>query len=250
MTYLATSVAFLTRIPVPYRWTGGAEAVGKSSRWFPLVGLLIGAAYVAVFKLASIVFPSMVAAVLVVITEAFLTGALHMDGLADMADGFGGGHTREDVLRIMRDHVIGAYGAVALLLTLALKIAAISGLADSNRAETWLLIAPCVARWATAFSGYQFPYARRTLEEGSGGTGAVSKYVGLKEAIIATLIAIGAAVLIGGWRGLAGWALVVFLTCFFARWAIGRIGGITGDTIGACTESSETLVLLMALGIR
>ena len=123
MSYLATSVALLTRIPIPFRWTGGAEAVGKSSRWFPLVGLLIGAAYLAVFKLASIVFPPMVAAVLVVVAEAFLTGALHMDGLADMADGFGGGHTRDDVLRIMRDQVIGSYGAVALLLTLALKIA-------------------------------------------------------------------------------------------------------------------------------
>jgi cobalamin 5'-phosphate synthase/cobalamin synthase len=250
MTYLATSVAFLTRIPVPYRWTGGAEAVGKSSRWFPLVGLMIGAGYLAIFKLATAAFPSMVAAVLVVITEAFLTGALHMDGLADMADGFGGGHTREDVLRIMRDHVIGAYGAVALLLTLALKIAAITGLAEANRADNWLLLAPCLARWATAFSGFQFPYARRTTEEGSGGTGAVSKYVGITEVLVATLVAVGAAILISGWRGLVCWGLVVFLTTFFGRWAVGRIGGVTGDTIGACTEIGETLVLIMALGIR
>ena len=250
MTCLPTSVAFLTRIPVPQRWTGGAETVGQSARWFPLVGLLIGAAYWAVFRAASSVLPVLVAAILVVATEALLTGALHMDGLADMADGFGGGHTRADVLRIMRDHAIGTYGAATLLLAILLKVAAIVGLAEARRADVWLLLAPCIARWATACMGFAFPYARRTEQEGASGTGGVARFVGWREASIATIITLSAALALGAWRGLAAFGLVVLLSTLFGRWSLRRIGGVTGDTIGACTEISETMVLLTALVLR
>jgi cobalamin synthase len=105
--------------------------------------------------------PSPVVAVLIIAVSARLTGALHLDGLADMADGFGGGHTREDVLRIMRDHVIGAYGAVALILLILLKLAALSALINDDGDATYLIIAPVLGRWASTPLGHFLPYARR-----------------------------------------------------------------------------------------
>ena len=110
------AITFLTRVPIPGRWDFDARDVGKGARWFPLVGTLIGLAYAVAVWALSPFLPALVIGVIVVGLEAVLTGALHLDGLADTADGFGGGHTREDVLRIMRDHAIGSYGGVALVL--------------------------------------------------------------------------------------------------------------------------------------
>src|SRR5262249_2883477 len=107
--------------------------IGKATIWFPFVGALLGA--IQVFAAAILVahLPPLVAAVLVVALGALLTGALHLDGLADTADGFGGGRTRADVLRILRDHAVGAYGVVAVALVLALKIAVLAALVASTR---------------------------------------------------------------------------------------------------------------------
>jgi cobalamin synthase len=107
--------------------------------------------------------PSLVVAVLIVAVNERLTGALHLDGLADMADGFGGGHTREDVLRIMRDHVIGSYGAVALILLVLLKVAALSTLINDDGDATYLILAPVLGRWASTPLGHFLPYARRRI---------------------------------------------------------------------------------------
>lgn len=237
MRDLPTAIAFLTRIPIPVAWTGGAESVGRGARYFPLVGALLGCAYWAIAHLPLPVLP---VAVLIVIAEAFLTGALHMDGLADMADGFGGGHTREDVLRIMKDHLIGAYGAVALLLALLLKCAAIAELLAAR--QLWpLVFAPAAARWATVWLGYRGPYARPA------GTGAVSNFVGWFELLVATLTVLALAVL---WRAqLAFLALlpVPFIAEFLLRWSRRKIGGVTGDVIGATTFVAEILVLLTAV---
>src|SRR3972149_7704890 len=100
-----------------------------------------------------------------------------MDGLADPADGFGGGRTPEDVLRIMRDHAIGAYGASALVLALTVKVAAISALLASGGAARWLLVAPALARWSPVALAHFLPYARP-----GGGLGAtVTDHSGLGE---------------------------------------------------------------------
>ena len=131
---IGASIAFLTRLPLPRAAPVGGTAHGEAELaqavWaFPLAGLVVGVFGAGVYALAlRLGLTSWPAAGLAVTTTLLLTGALHEDGLADTADGFGGGRTREDVLRIMRDHAIGAYGAVAIGLTLALKIAAIAAL--------------------------------------------------------------------------------------------------------------------------
>ena len=131
---LFAAVAFLTRIPI--RRAFSTEQVARAAAWFPLVGGLLGLVYGAVWFGATRVVPPYVAAILVLACEALLTGALHFDGLADMADGFGGGRTRDDVLRIMRDHAIGTYGATALVLLLLLTASCLVALKTPLRSPT------------------------------------------------------------------------------------------------------------------
>src|ERR1035437_10403392 len=148
MRSLLAAIAFMTRTPVPGVTTFDAVEVGKSARWFPAVGLLLGTFYMLLLRLSAARFPASVIAVLIVLAEALLTGALHFDGLADMTDGFGGGRTREDVLRIMRDHAIGSYGGTALVLLIALKVTVIGALIERHQALPFLLLAPALGRWA------------------------------------------------------------------------------------------------------
>jgi cobalamin synthase len=159
-----------------------------------------------------------------------------------MADGFGGGRTREDVLRIMRDHVIGAYGGVALILVILAKVAAISALVETGRADVYLLVAPALARWATVPTARLLPYARR---EGGAGA-AVTEHVGWTEVAGATAIAAAVSAL-AGWRGAACAGAVVVASALNARVCMRRIGGVTGDTLGANTEVCETIVLVVGV---
>ncbi len=245
MRRLLAAVAFLTRAPLPASLAFDATDVGRAALFFPLVGALLGALSVGVrLALDPFLTPLLVAA-LVVAVGALATGALHLDGLADTADGFGGGRTREDVLRIMRDHAVGAYGAVALVLLVGVKIAAIAALVEARRADAFLVVAPALARWATVPLGYALPYARQDQS-----TGAAASHMGKVEVAGATLLAGAIAVSLAGWRGAACWGAVILITAVTARVCLRRIGGVTGDTLGANTEICETLALVLAVALK
>ncbi len=241
MRSLAASLAFLTRIPIPARVGFGAEDVGKAARWFPLVGLLIGTVYVAMLRLLSPVFPPAVVAVLIVLAEALVTGALHMDALADTADGFGGGHTREDVLRIMRDHSIGSYGATALILLIALKVTAIAAIAQRPQALPYLVLAPALGRWSIVPLCRFLSYARDS--------NGAANHIGTAELVWSSLITAAAVAVATQWRGLVSWLAVALLTAWFGRFCFRKIGGITGDTLGANVQIGESAVLLAGLAL-
>lgn len=241
MRSLAASIAFLTRIPVPGGSSFDAGDVGKSARWFPAVGLLLGGVYVLMLHLLALRFPPGVIAVLIVLAEALLTGALHMDALADMADGFGGGHTREDILRIMRDHAIGSYGATALILLVALKVTVVSALVQRQQAVPYLILAPALGRWSIVPLCRFLSYARESK--------AVANHIGTVELMWASLIVAGAAVFAASWHGLACWIAVAAMTTWFGRFCFRAIGGITGDTLGANVQISESIVLLAGLAL-
>jgi cobalamin 5'-phosphate synthase/cobalamin synthase len=246
MKRLFAGIAFLTRVPVPGAATFGAEDVGRATLAFPLVGVFLAALLVAARHVLYPALPATVAAFLLLGLSALLTGALHLDGLADMADGFGGGRTREDVLRIMRDHVIGAYGGVALLLLVGTKASALAALLERGQADAALVVSMTLGRWATVPMGRLLPYARR-----SGGLGtAITDHVGWTEVVGATAVALGVALGLLGWRGAAMMGLVALVSALQGAWCMKKIGGITGDTLGANTETCETLglVLLLALG--
>jgi cobalamin 5'-phosphate synthase/cobalamin synthase len=176
---------------------------------------------------------------MIVIVGVLITGALHLDGLADMADGFGGGRSRDEVLRIMRDHAIGAYGSIALTLVLALKIVSILAMIDRGVAYRLLVIAPAVARGSVVVLGFILPYARAT----EGGLGGISHHVRIVEVLVSTLLAVGVALWLGVWRGSTILAVTAIASAWNARLCRKKIQGITGDTLGANVEVCEALVL-------
>jgi cobalamin 5'-phosphate synthase/cobalamin synthase len=235
---LATAVALLTRIPVPA--AADAETAGHATRWFPLVGASLGGLYAGLAWLAGPHLPAAVIGVLVVVAEALLTGALHMDGLADTADGFGGGKTREDILRIMSEPTIGSYGAAALVLLVAFKAAAIAGLIERHTAMPNLILVPALARWTVAPLARFLPYARPAKS-------APATFVGTPELIWATVLALLIAAATGMRRGFLCWAAVAAATAAFGAYSNRKIGGITGDVLGAAIEIAECTALLLSL---
>lgn len=246
MTGLLAAMAFLTRIPVPafvHTRTGALENAG---RWFPVVGLLLGSLYTAAAWAANGHLPGTVTAVLLVGFDALLTGGLHLDGLADMADGFGGGKTREDILRIMRDHAVGSYGAVALIVILLLKTVCLSELVTSSR-NLWILFtAPTLSRWSILLLARSAPYARKT-DDGPTGSGALSRsFTGL-DLVIGTVVCFALLPLAGVTRTLACWLVTAASTACLVALARRRIGGITGDVLGANVVLAEALQLMTAL---
>ncbi len=141
------ALQFLTRLPVrvPEPWPEGALA--RSVAMFPLIGLLIGAVGALAFTIAIwLGLPPALAAVLAVAVQILLTGGLHEDGLADLADGFGGGRTREEKLEIMRDSTLGSFGVIALILALLARIGAIAALAQPATVAAVLLAAAAISR--------------------------------------------------------------------------------------------------------
>jgi len=252
MKRLVTAVTFLTRLPVPGEWNIEAADVARSTVFFPLVGAGIGAVQcgllAAAFRISQYVgqqsgrthvLPVPVLAVIIVASGVLITGALHLDGLADMVDGFGGGRSREDALRIMRDHAIGAYGSVAVTLVLALKIVSIFTLIDRSVACRFLVVAPALARASIVVLGFLLPYARAA----EGGLGGVAQHVGISEVLLSSLTAIALAVWLGALQGGVALAVTVIASLWNARVCRRKIEGITGDTLGANIEVCEALVL-------
>jgi cobalamin 5'-phosphate synthase/cobalamin synthase len=236
------ALSFLTRLPAG-NVECAAEDIGRSARWFPLVGGVLGAIYVGAAKLLGPFFPPLITAVLICAVDAFLTGAMHFDGLADTADGFGGGRTSEDVLRIMRDHSIGSYGACALFLAFALKIAALAALINTTRALPALLLAPALGRWTAVFSSAIGGYARPVKDDSSRSVGSPTRYIGRIELVVASLIT-AAFAFPHPWRGGAVWLLAALAAGAWTARCRRRIGGVTGDTLGAGVEMAECLVLV------
>ncbi len=248
-----TAVMFLTRLPLPKAWSYSEVDIGHSSAFFPLVGAGVGliqaGLLLGLLRLfhslnswlnSSRPVPFFVLAVFVVVVGALVTGALHLDGLADMADGFGAGRSREDVLRIMRDHAIGAYGSVALIVVLALKMASIAALIERGTVVSYLIGAPALARASIVVLGYALPYARV-----AGGFGDSLKYIGPLEVLVSTASAVAITIYFLGRQGGIAITLITAASLLMAWLCRRRIGGMTGDTLGANVEICESLILAL-----
>jgi adenosylcobinamide-GDP ribazoletransferase len=229
------AVAFLTRVPVG-RWVElDGDDVARAGWAFPLVGLGIGAAVGAVADGLSGPLTPLLAALLGVALGAVLTGALHLDALADTADALGGS-TREGALEIMRDHRIGAYGALALVLDVGIKAAAIAVLDVEQVAAAF-----CLARAVPVALGAALPYAR-TGE----GIGRATTGTGVWQVVVSAAIAVAACVLLGSpWLALVGVAALGICGLTARRW----LGGVTGDVLGAAGEVTELAALVTAVAL-
>jgi len=228
---IGAAFAFLTRIPIP--GAGGAGELGRSVVWFPLVGAALGAALVGVARALGGHLSAGVLAVALVALHALLTGGLHLDGLADTFDAWGGGRgDRARMLEIMRDSRIGAHGATALALLLAGKIFAVLDLL--SRGTSWpLLAAPAVARWAVVPLVVLFRYARPS--------GLGSPFQEQRRAIdvvVATVLVAPLAFWFGG-AALRAAALALAAALLVALAINRRLGGLTGDVYGAAIEIAE-----------
>lgn len=242
MRGLIAAVSFLTRLPVG-RQEFDAKEVARSAKWFPLVGFILGGIYAGVLWGCTLAFPVLVTATILAGVDAALTGAMHLDGLADTADGFGG-RTRNDALRIMHDHNLGAYGAVVLVLVLLLRIAAVAAVMELHRATAAVWLAPVLGRWSAVLSGATQRYARASEKE-SPATGMHRSEVLVATSSVAVASAAFMSSNVDFIRPPIAWALVAGTSMWWARRCDRRLGGITGDTLGAGIEMSECLVFLV-----
>jgi adenosylcobinamide-GDP ribazoletransferase len=240
---LVAAFAFLTRLPV---WRGplSERDLGRAVGFFPLVGLVLGLVGMGLGHLLADILPPLALAAMVVALLAALTGALHLDGLADLFDGLaGGGRDRERALAIMRDSRIGAQGAVALVLVLILKVAAVSAALEARDLGT-LLAFPAIGRWAVGPLILLFGTARA-----EGLAHRVRAFTGAREVLLGTVtlallvLALGAPVALA-----AGVALAVAL--LLGLWLQTRLGGLTGDAYGAAIEIAEVAALTTAAAWR
>ena len=240
---LPLALTFLTKLPWPWRGPADEAALARSMFWFPWVGAVLGLIFWTAWAGLHRVLPAPAAAALLLTLTVWVTGGLHLDGLADTADGLGGGRTRQESLTIMKDSRVGAFGVISLILGLVLKFSLFLSLATQTRGTGALLLFPIISRWAMVLLAYLSPYARA-----EGGLGqAMTLGVSPRVLTGASLSAGALALLVLGAPGLvffiAAGVLVWLGNLYFQR----RLGGITGDILGATNEVMEVLVLAGAL---
>lgn len=240
---LAAAVCFLTRLPLG-RWIRvNGDDVARAGAVFPLVGAGIGAAVGGVAFALAHVLSAWLAAVLALAAGTALTGALHLDALADSADALGA-RSRERALEIMRDHAIGSYGAVAVALDLLLKAGALTALLAHGDILRVAVIAGALSRGTPVLSAALLPYARAHAGIGTSLTNA-----SVGRALLALAVGLPFAVGLAGWDGAVLAATALTLTLLSAAACRRWLGGATGDTLGAALELVETAVLVTAVGL-
>lgn len=233
------ALQFLTVTPPILRRAFSSAQLGRATAYYPLVGLLIGLLLAVAGWLLGRVFPPFVVAALLLVLWVLASGALHLDGFLDACDGLFGGSTPERRLEIMRDERIGAFAFAGGALLLLVKFSALAMLVQNLPA---LVLAPVLGRWAMSLAVVAFPYARA---EGLGRE--IKAHAGRPQALLATLLALAAAWLCAGARGLAALAVALLVLLLATRFTLARLPGLTGDIYGLLNELVEVAVLLVCV---
>lgn len=238
----------LTVLVVPGR---DADRPADAMPWFPVVGALIGlimflpawACQVPGKELLQDIEPWPAGIALVMLAFGVLvTGGLHLDGVGDWADGFFGARKRERVLEIMKDPRVGSFGVIALVLVLLAKWAALTRIVGTEASLNWVIVAAIASRYAQVELAASLPYARA-----EGGTaGAFVDGAGMRHRVWALLLALIGCGVCCGPAGFAALAIAWILIRSFRRYCRSRIGGVTGDLLGAGSELVETTLLMLA----
>ncbi|HAK44505.1 MAG TPA: adenosylcobinamide-GDP ribazoletransferase [Spirochaeta sp.] len=233
---------FMTIIPVPGSKHADLSEAGRSAAYFPLVGLVIGLLMWAAARLGLMLWSVPVAAVIVTALWFILTAGMHVDGLADLADGLGGGWDVESRLRIMKDSAIGTYGAVAVGILMLMKTVFIFELAGSAAAPLLyaaLIVIPAAGRCAQVLSIRIFPPAKK---EGFGIT--FKNGVRNRDAAAAVIITLAVSTAFWGLSGVLILAAAIVFMLAAGAWISNRLGGLNGDSYGAICELSELFLLI------
>jgi adenosylcobinamide-GDP ribazoletransferase len=240
MKRLLAAIQFLTILPVPRGLCPDERALGGSLPFFPVVGLGIGATVAAIDWGLGFLFPAGVTSVLAAILLIAASGGLHIDGLADTADGFFSARPRERILEIMRDSRTGPMGVAAIVCVVALKIALFASVAAPGR--TWvLLLTPVAGRCALLIQMALLPYLRP-----EGLARVFHRNRSPLHLFWAPAFLIAAGGIAGGLPGLLAGGISLLFAFLFAAYVRRKIGGLTGDTLGASCECTELAPALVA----
>jgi len=226
------AVGFFTRIPVPSVPDFHESDLNHSAKYFPLIGVLVGALAAITYWLGIKVFPVEIAVILSMLVTIYMTGCFHEDGLADAVDGLGGGWEKEQVLTIMQDSRIGSYGAAALILALLTKFEALSHIAVIQMPVV-LIAGHALSRYAAMLVIYTQSYVRS-----AGKSKPLATQLSIGELVLATGFGLAPLLLL---QAQLLWALlpVVLVWCWFSYTLKRRIGGYTGDCLGAMQQLTE-----------
>ena len=240
------ALQFLTIIPLPFAVRCEERDLGRSMALFPLVGLTLGGLLAGADFILGQLFPRQVSDLLLIVLLSAVTGALHLDGLADVCDGLAARGGRERFLTVMKDPHTGAVGVVGLVLALLLKYEALLTIPVELKREA-LILFPVVARFSQVLMAAG---AQRAREDGLG-----ALFVGGAGTIqfgAAALLTLAAAAFLMGVKGVCCVLAAGLLTWGGRRWAHRRLGGVTGDLIGCVSEVNEIgcLLVIIALAAR
>ncbi|WP_268847480.1 adenosylcobinamide-GDP ribazoletransferase [Flavobacterium aestivum] len=252
-----TALMFYTRIPCPKNIDHNPDYLNKASRYFPLIGWIVGGISFFVYYLSSILFTNEIAVILAIIAGILTTGAFHEDGFADVCDGFGGGWTKEKILLIMKDSAIGAYGSIGLVLLFLLKFEAIFNLISKSeiinlKSPIYNILlfvsAHSISRLAAVSIVFTHEYSR---EDASSKSKPIAQKFTWKEVVGAMLFGLLPLVILSFFQWQLLLALVpVFIARFFlARYFQKWIDGYTGDCLGATQQVCEVIFYLSIIGI-
>lgn len=233
------ALQFLTRIPITIAHIGDDQVMARSMSYFSLIGLLIGGAAAGLHYLLCLGFSPTVANLGAIIFIIFVTGNLHGDGLMDTADGIFGGRSKDRMLEIMKDSRVGSHGVMAGVLVVLLKFVLL-GEMDQTSQMMALVLAPTMGRWAQVYGAARYPYARS-----NGGTGSFTAHVGWRELVANSIVVLGLSLALLKMSAFILLGVALIGTILFHGFIKGRLGGITGDTLGAASEGIEILTLVV-----
>ncbi len=238
-----TALMFYTRMPVPRSTGYSPENLNKATRYFPLIGVVVGGVGALVFWGAEMVLPVKVAVLLSMITQIMVTGAFHEDAIADFCDGFGGGYTKERILSIMKDSRIGTYGAVGLVMILLARFFLLSEF-DVVFIPVALVVAHVVSRLVPVLLIFSSKYVSDSDKSKSKPIGQKSSKVTL---IVALLLGLLPLVLVSPVKIFFIALFLIPLFFYFRYYVHKHIGGYTGDVLGALQQLSEISVYIALL---
>lgn len=244
-----TALGYFTRLPVPARVAWSPQRLSHAVRYFPLVGWVVGAVGAASLLALAAVLPASLAVILSMAATIRLTGALHEDGFADACDGLGGGWDKAQVLAIMKDSHVGSYGAIGIVLMLLAKAAALVELAAASPAAA--AVALCVAhplsRLAAAGLIHLLPYART---DGSAKSSPLARPLAPVELALAAVSGLLPLALLAPAEAACGVFAAIAVTAWAGRLFMRRLGGYTGDLLGATQQMTELSLYLVLISMR
>ncbi len=236
------ALSFLTILPVVKSLSLGEKELARSMAFFPLVGLVIGLFLALGYYLLSFLLPKAIVLWLTIGLLVFLTRGLHLDGFSDTVDGLAAGGTKEKILEVMRDSRIGAFGVIGLILLVGAKYLALDHLSVSSIPYS-LILMTVMGRNAMVLVCYRSPYARS-----EGGLGKpFAENLRLREVILSSILTFGMVLLLMGTKGVLIFFGIVLFSLGYRHFFKKRLGGITGDILGASNEAAELLCLILLI---